>query len=617
MKCWRCGQEINDSTRECVYCHADQRRSVPTTDVGQALRQLYDHYGADAVLSNNVLLVNGLGDVVNDTLGTNVKKIKNQLRMGMDAGLGRLYKEQLSIGKPDDQFYSRAKVLLIEDAGLNDKSADEIFTYFDEMIGWRDSVQSSAPQRGNGQEKEAAYQNAFRKMDSNNRSDLEEALRILHGLSGYKDADQLAQQCRNRIEELAKEETYQQALRQMNSGQGKSSYENALRLLRQISGYKDTGNLIRECQRTIKGYEKRNQTKTWAILGITAAAAIFILITIINSQKQVHISQTATAVFSSYQTKWVELTKTANVLTNTLIPPTSTNTSQPPTATNTPITPTRIPTMTPTKSIYTTPRPVYEIVNLSGDVGVLVRIRPALDGDVYRAVYNGTVLEITGETVEADGLTWVSVKTNDGIEGWVSVEALQTATPVPTMDPHYEDLIKFMGDYLRGKKGTRYEVDEDFSSAFDELNYGRAELSDFGYVLYDLDRDGKNELIFGSTKSYEIYDIYTIRNNSLVHLISGFYRFNLRICKNNEINFRGSASAFDGQSVFYSLENGKLKLNRNVFNYDSNQYYVSYGFDNYVFDTSTRPYDAQKLSKTEFDQMYTDCNIVYFELLPF
>ena len=191
MKCWRCEQEINDGTRECVYCHADQRRSVPTTDVGQALRQLYDHYGADAVLSNNVLLVNGLGDVVNDTLGTNVKKIKNQLRMGMDAGLGRLYKEQLVIGKPDDQFYSRAKILLTEDAGLSDKSADEIISYFDEMIGWCGSVQSSAPQRGNDQEKEAAYQNAFRKMDSNNRSDIEEALRIFQMIPGYKNVDQL------------------------------------------------------------------------------------------------------------------------------------------------------------------------------------------------------------------------------------------------------------------------------------------------------------------------------------------------------------------------------------------------------------------------------------------
>ena len=224
MKCWRCGQEINDGTQECVYCHADQRRSVPTTDVGQALRQLYDHYGADAVLSNNVLLTNGLGDVVSDALGTNVKKVKSQIRMGMDAGLGRLYKEQLAVGKPDDQFYSRAKVLLTEDAGLNEKSADEIIAFFDEMIGWSDSGQPSESGNPN-KEQEDAYQRAFRKMD--NRSDLEDALFLLEALTGYRNADQLAQQCRDRIMELSKEEASQQGLSQMNSSQEKSSHKKA------------------------------------------------------------------------------------------------------------------------------------------------------------------------------------------------------------------------------------------------------------------------------------------------------------------------------------------------------------------------------------------------------
>ena len=50
---------------------------------------------------------------------------------------------------------------------------------------------------------------------------------------------------------------------------------------------------------------------------------------------------------------------------------------------------------------------------------------------MIRGIYNNAVLEITGETVQADGYTWISVKTNEGYEGWVTVEVLRTATPVP------------------------------------------------------------------------------------------------------------------------------------------------------------------------------------------
>lgn len=140
MKCWKCGREISDGTTECVFCHADQRRSVPQSDVGWALRQLYDHYGAEAVLTNNVLLVNGIGDVITDSINNNIKRLKNQLRMAMDAGLGHIYLYQIAIGKPDQVFDERVKKILIEDAGLNDDAASDLMKYFDEMVGWRISA---------------------------------------------------------------------------------------------------------------------------------------------------------------------------------------------------------------------------------------------------------------------------------------------------------------------------------------------------------------------------------------------------------------------------------------------------------------------------------------------
>ncbi len=117
--------------------------------------------------------------------------------------------------------------------------------------------------------------------------------------------------------------------------------------------------------------------------------------------------------------------------TNTPITPTPTVTN---TATVTPsITPTRtlIPTLTPTKTKVMTPTPIYGIVYVSRDTGVLVRTTPTLNSEVIRGVYNNAVLEITGETVFADGYNWISVRTNEGFDGWVTVDVLRTATPVP------------------------------------------------------------------------------------------------------------------------------------------------------------------------------------------
>ena len=90
MYCWKCGQELTDGASACVYCNADQNRPEPASEAGRAMRQLYDRYGRDAVLTNNLMLVNGLGDLVE-----NSQKLRNQMKMALDAGVGRLYLDQL------------------------------------------------------------------------------------------------------------------------------------------------------------------------------------------------------------------------------------------------------------------------------------------------------------------------------------------------------------------------------------------------------------------------------------------------------------------------------------------------------------------------------------------
>ena len=131
MKCWKCGKECEDFAVNCPDCGVSLSRKTPETEIGRAMRMLYDRYGAEKVLTNSAYLVNGLGDLTDGT-----KKIRNQLNMAMDAGLGRMYLDQVHMGGPDASFNERVHKLLTEEAGLNDKAADELAGYFDEMIGW-------------------------------------------------------------------------------------------------------------------------------------------------------------------------------------------------------------------------------------------------------------------------------------------------------------------------------------------------------------------------------------------------------------------------------------------------------------------------------------------------
>ena len=112
-------------------CGAVQVRPAPKSEEGRALRQLFDQYGADKVLTYPKYLVNGVGDMLGDS-----GKLRAQLSMAMDSGMGRLYLAQLPAGKPDAAFRGRVQELLTGNAGLSPAAAGRMMQLFDEMIGW-------------------------------------------------------------------------------------------------------------------------------------------------------------------------------------------------------------------------------------------------------------------------------------------------------------------------------------------------------------------------------------------------------------------------------------------------------------------------------------------------
>ena len=162
------------------------------------------------------------------------------------------------------------------------------------------------------------------------------------------------------------------------------------------------------------------------------------------------LTPTATNTFTPTPTDTATPTATSTPTDTPTATPTDTPTATPtatatntytPTATNTAtatptltatMTPTRtlIPTKTPTPTESMTPTPVWGIVHLK-DYAVYVRATPGMSGLMIRSYTNGSVLEITGDSVVIDGDTWLSVRTDDGSDGWIYGNYLWTATPVP------------------------------------------------------------------------------------------------------------------------------------------------------------------------------------------
>ena len=141
MKCWKCRQENISGAVSCINCGTSLARTPVKTAVGKAMRDLYDSYGPQRILTETSYLKNGLGDYLDDSVKS--KTLRGQIGTAMDAGLGRVYYEQIMHSQTDSRFLSRAKEILTRDCGFSDSTANTIMGYFDEMIGWK-AAKSSA-----------------------------------------------------------------------------------------------------------------------------------------------------------------------------------------------------------------------------------------------------------------------------------------------------------------------------------------------------------------------------------------------------------------------------------------------------------------------------------------
>lgn len=115
--------------------------------------------------------------------------------------------------------------------------------------------------------------------------------------------------------------------------------------------------------------------------------------------------------------------------------------------------------------------------------------------------------------------------------------------------------------------------DEEVSEAYDFSTaiYMNREYEILGYMIEDIDGNGTDELILGenaakpdSTWDGIIYDIYTISDGELVHVLDGWERNRYYFCENGMIANEASGGAGYSAYTYFTFDGTELYLVESV-----------------------------------------------------
>lgn len=88
------------------------------------------------------------------------------------------------------------------------------------------------------------------------------------------------------------------------------------------------------------------------------------------------------------------------------------------------------PSLTPQPSITPQATPVFARITSESGQGANVRAAPD-SSIILVSLVNGTLVEILPEVQIVNGITWLHIRTSDGIIGWILQSLVVTATPAP------------------------------------------------------------------------------------------------------------------------------------------------------------------------------------------
>ncbi len=175
----------------------------------------------------------------------------------------------------------------------------------------------------------------------------------------------------------------------------------------------------------------------------------------------------------------------------------------------------------------------------------------------------------------------------------------------------YGELIQQVRDCIAGKEGEGLTAGEDFSIAL--LTCGSYGIP--GYLEEDINGDGTSELIFGVTGTDPalsdtwdgvIYDIYTISDGKIVHVLNGWERNRYYLCENGMLANEGASGASDFSYSYYTFDGVNLHLKESVI-YDGVRdeeqpwFYLAGGSDSAESGGSAE--DAEPISETRAEEI--------------
>ena len=179
-------------------------------------------------------------------------------------------------------------------------------------------------------------------------------------------------------------------------------------------------------------------------------------------------------------------------------------------------------------------------------------------------------------------------KQNDDLQSVASApveemsSAIQEEPLEETIDySPYDELIAEATEILSNGRDEDTVAPERMSSVF----VMQGDYETLGYLRQDLDGNGVEELIFGGNSDMEgfngvIYDIYSIDNGELVHVLDGWERNRFYLCTNGCIANEASGGAFLSAYQYYTYADGKISIKETV------EYNAEYDPDNPWFYTT-------------------------------
>ncbi len=163
--------------------------------------------------------------------------------------------------------------------------------------------------------------------------------------------------------------------------------------------------------------------------------------------------------------------------------------------------------------------------------------------------------------------TEAPVSSEETIETTLLEDSREDVTEESTEDRDY------YGELIEAARKCHVEKDEEMLENYDfsSVLITSSDYEVLGYWIEDLDGDGITKLIFGGNGTEPddgwngiIYDIYTISDGELIHVLDGWERNRYFLCENGMIANEGSSGAANSNYTYFTLENAELHLVESV-----------------------------------------------------